>query len=245
MKLRQFHYDLHVHSCLSPCADTAMTPATIAGLARLNGLDIVALTDHNSCQNCPAFLEACAAYGILGIPGMELTVAEDFHCVLLFPSLSEALRFEAALEPHRMKLLNRNDIYGHQYVMDADDRILADYPQLLLPATALSFSHLSELVADYGGLMFPAHIDKDADSLLAVLGAIPPDSRFCAAELKDLSKLHSLRRAHPYLTQCRILSNSDAHYMQDLRDASTPECPVMPLPECSLRAVWQYLSTRP
>ena len=51
-------FDLHFHSCLSPCGDGAMTPATIAGLCKLAGLDVAALTDHNTCGNCPAFCEA-------------------------------------------------------------------------------------------------------------------------------------------------------------------------------------------
>ena len=28
-------YDLHLHSCLSPCGDNAMTPANIAGFAKV------------------------------------------------------------------------------------------------------------------------------------------------------------------------------------------------------------------
>ena len=34
-------YDLHIHSCLSPCGDDDMTPANIAGMAALKGLDVV------------------------------------------------------------------------------------------------------------------------------------------------------------------------------------------------------------
>ena len=30
----EFAYDLHIHSCLSPCGDEDMTPANIAGMAR-------------------------------------------------------------------------------------------------------------------------------------------------------------------------------------------------------------------
>lgn len=78
-------YDLHLHSCLSPCADNDMTPVNIAGMGMLNGLSVMALTDHNSCGNCPAFFEACRSYGITPVAGMELTTAEDIHVVCLFP----------------------------------------------------------------------------------------------------------------------------------------------------------------
>ena len=50
---------------LSPCGDNEMTPATIAGMAKIIGLDLIALTDHNSCKNCPAIQKAANAYGIL------------------------------------------------------------------------------------------------------------------------------------------------------------------------------------
>lgn len=77
-------YDLHIHSCLSPCGDDDMTPANIAGMAALKGLDVVALTDHNTCRNCPAFMAAAAEYGVLAVPGMEINTSEEVHAVCLF-----------------------------------------------------------------------------------------------------------------------------------------------------------------
>ena len=40
-----FFYDLHLHSCLSPCGDMDMTPNNIVNMAKLLGLDVIALTD--------------------------------------------------------------------------------------------------------------------------------------------------------------------------------------------------------
>ena len=94
--MSRYTYDLHVHSCLSPCADNDNTPNNLAGMAVLNNIQILALTDHNSCRNCPAFFTACKRYGIIPIPGMELTTSEDIHVVCLFPELEDAL--EDALE---------------------------------------------------------------------------------------------------------------------------------------------------
>ena len=56
-------YDLHIHSCLSPCGDDDMTPANLVGMAAVKGLDVIALTDHNSCRNCPAALYHGKNYG--------------------------------------------------------------------------------------------------------------------------------------------------------------------------------------
>ena len=82
--MNRYYYDLHIHSCLSPCGDNDNTPNNIAGMATLCGLNIVALTDHNSCKNCPAFFAAAKKYGIIPIAGMELTTSEDIHIVCLF-----------------------------------------------------------------------------------------------------------------------------------------------------------------
>ena len=70
------YYDLHLHSCLSPCGDDDMTPANIAGMASIKGLDVIALTDHNSCKNCPAAMLQGREYGVSVIPGMELCTVE-------------------------------------------------------------------------------------------------------------------------------------------------------------------------
>ena len=78
-------YDLHIHSCLSPCGDDDMTPANLVGMAAVKGLDVIALTDHNSCRNCPAALYHGKNYGVTVIPGMELTTAEEVHVICLFP----------------------------------------------------------------------------------------------------------------------------------------------------------------
>ena len=67
--MTKYRYDLHLHSCLSPCADDDMTPANIAGMALLNGLQLAALSDHNSCKNCPAFFDACRVHGIVPVAG--------------------------------------------------------------------------------------------------------------------------------------------------------------------------------
>ena len=141
--MKKYYYDFHIHSCLSPCADDDMTPNNIAGTAVLAGLEAVALTDHNSSKNCPAFFEAAKKYGLIPIAGMELTTAEDIHIVCLFPELDGAMKFDAYVSKHRMKIPNRTDIFGEQLIMNGEDEIIGreDY---FLPA-ARSEEHTSEL----------------------------------------------------------------------------------------------------
>lgn len=213
-------YDLHLHSCLSPCGDDDMTPANIAGMAAILGLDVIALTDHNSCKNCPALLAAAAEYGILAIPGMEINTSEEVHAVCLFPDLSAAMDFDAYVYDRLLPFPNKEEIFGRQLIYDTADQICGTVPNLLINATEISFDGLWELTDSYGGVMFPAHVDKTANSLMANLGFIPPDSKFATAEVKDLRKLHQLKKEHPYLEKCRIISNSDAHYLEHIHEAN-------------------------
>ena len=104
------YYDLHIHSCLSPCGNDDMTPYNIVGMAAVKGLDVIAVTDHNTCRNCPAVLAAAKEYGILALCGMELTTSEEVHAVCLFAELSQALAFDAYVYPRILDVKNREDI---------------------------------------------------------------------------------------------------------------------------------------
>lgn len=212
-------YDLHIHSCLSPCGDDDMTPANITAMSALIGLDVIAVTDHNSCKNCPAVMEAAEQCGITAIPGMELCTSEEVHVLCLFETLEDAMNFDAYVEKKLMVMPNKEDIFGHQYIFDTHDTCIGSYPNLLINATSVSFDDVYELTAKYHGIMIPAHIDKSSTSLLSNLGFIPPGSRFTCAELKNSGELEALKNSHPYLNQCRIITNSDAHDLGHIQEA--------------------------
>lgn len=212
------YYDLHIHSCLSPCGDDDMTPANIAGMAAVKGLDVIALTDHNSCKNCPAILKHGEEYGITVIPGMELTTAEEVHVVCLFPALGDAMAFDGYVYEHLLPNKNREDIFGKQQIMDADDQVTGNVERLLIGATDISFDQVFGLVEAYRGIAYPAHIDKSTTSLLSNLGFVPPDSSFTCAEISTFDHLHQIQKEHPYFLQCKMLSSSDAHYLEDIRE---------------------------
>lgn len=211
-------YDLHIHSCLSPCGDSDMTPGNIVGMAAVKGLDVIAVTDHNACRNCEAAMKLGEQYGVLVVPGMELTTQEEVHVVCLFPHLSAALEFEQYVYEKLQKIINKPDVFGFQYIMNEEDEVVGEEPNLLINATDIRFEEVYELVERYGGVMIPAHVDKNANSLMANLGFIPPDSRFVCAEVKNLEKLPELLKEHPYLTGCKIISDSDAHYLEHIAE---------------------------
>ena len=212
------YYDLHIHSCLSPCGDDDMTPANIVGMAALKGLDVIALTDHNSSKNCPAAMYHGRQYGVTVIPGMELCTSEEVHVVCLFSSLEKAMDFDAYVYDHMLPVKNREDIFGRQQIMNEEDQETDRVENLLISATDISFDQVDGLVRAAGGIAIPAHLDKASTSLISNLGFVPPNSRFTCAELHDMKNLHSLQKANPYLCSCQILCSSDAHYLWDIHE---------------------------
>ena len=234
---RPVTYDLHQHSCLSPCGDEEMTPANIVGMAVVKELDVIALTDHNTCKNCPAFLKVAEAYGVVALPGMELTTTEEVHVVCLFEKLEDAMAFDAYVYEHLMDIKNEESIFGAQLIVNEDDEVIGKVDKLLINATDIDFDAVAGLMEQFHGVMIPAHLDKSTTSLLSNLGFIPPDSTFGIAEIKDLKNLHRLQKQHPYLKDCMILSDSDAHYLPDIHEPTY----TMLVPELSVSGVFAAL----
>ena len=161
------YYDLHIHSCLSPCGDDDMTPANIVGMAAVKGLDVIALTDHNSCRNCPAAIYHGEKYGVTVIPGMELTTQEEVHVICLFPTLDDALRFDALIYEKLLPFPNREDIFGKQQIMDERDEVTGTVKNLLINATSISFDDVFPLVGSFQGIAYPAHVPRACSPILA------------------------------------------------------------------------------
>lgn len=216
--MSRYFYDLHVHSCLSPCGDDDMTPANIAGMAALKGLGIVALTDHNSTKNCPAFFAACERSGVIPVAGMELTTSEDVHLVCLFPDLSSAEAFDREIARLRPPVRNRPEIFGRQLVMDAEDGILGEEEYLLLNAADVTLDSGKALCESFGGAAYPAHIDRESNGIIAVLGDFPPDVYY-AYELADRCSAAEYTARFPHIAGLRRIVSSDAHYLWDISEA--------------------------
>ncbi len=216
--MKSYYYDLHLHSCLSPCADDDMTPANLAGMLKLAGIELAALTDHNTSKNCPAFFKACEAYGIIPVAGMELTTAEEIHLVCLFRNLSDAEIFEEHVKNARSSIRNRSDLFGRQLIMNENDEILGEDKYLLSAATSLTLEKAYQLVNEIGGACYPAHIDRESGGIVAILGTVPPSPVFSAVEFRDPKNVPAYRERHtfPHL----IVFSSDAHFLTGIPDAA-------------------------
>lgn len=215
--MNRYYYDLHIHSCLSPCGDDESTPASLAGMAAVIGLDIIALTDHNTARNCPAFFDAAEEVGIIPIAGMELTTAEDIHMVCLFPTLEDALRFNGLVDERIMKIKNRPTVFGEQLIMNASDEVIGRVDNLLSVATDISVEALPEIVADYNGICYPAHIDRESNGIIAILGTLPDTPHFNTVEMRDEENLASYTEKHG-LEGRNVVFNSDSHLLGVMND---------------------------
>lgn len=217
--LEKYYYDLHIHSCLSPCADEDMTPNNIAGMAALKGINILALTDHNSCKNCPAFFEACKKHGIVAIAGTEITTSEDIHMICLFPTLNDAMSFDSALSEYIVPFKNSPEIFGTQLILDSEDNVIGEEDNLLVNATLLDVDSLYSFAKDFNAVVYPAHIDREANGIVSILGSLPHEPNFSAYEFHFDSKIDEYKSRFTELYDKPLLVSSDAHFLWDINEA--------------------------
>lgn len=215
--MNKYYYDLHIHSCLSPCGDDDSTPYNVAGMGAVAGLQIMALTDHNTCKNCPAFFKACKQYGIIAVAGMELTTAEDIHIICLFEELEDALAFSDEVEKHRTMIPNRVDIFGQQMILGEEDALIGVEEHYLPMATNLSLEQVPPLVKAFRGICYPAHIDRQANGIIATLGTLPKQPQFDCVEFHFQKNIEEYGKKYS-LPKTTVVC-SDAHNLGDIRDA--------------------------
>jgi 3',5'-nucleoside bisphosphate phosphatase len=201
--------DFHNHSCLSPCGSLDLSPNALADLAALRGVKVLALTDHNSSLNCPAFAKVCPPRGILPIFGMEATTQEEIHVLCLFTSLQASLDFSEYAYSLLMPFLNNPDKTGDQVFVDEDDNIEGEVEYYLVNPLELSIDSIEAKVAEYGGIAIPAHVERPAFSMTSQLGVIVK-GQWTALEC---TRLPPLLNGQPLDTLgYPLITSSDAHY---------------------------------
>lgn len=236
----RFRYDLHLHSCLSPCGSDDMTPYNLVNMAALLDLQIIAITDHNSAGNCRAAMKAGEKAGVVVVPGMELCTSEEIHMVCLFPELDLAEAFSDYVHHAIPPIQNEVEAFGHQYYMDHKDGILKEEELLLITASGISIDRAPSLVKEFGGYCYPAHIDRPSFSLLSAFGMIDESMGFRCVEISDYADLNALRMQYPALGGVQILRSSDAHYLERMREAKD----TIELAECSPQGLIAALRER-
>ena len=231
--MKKYYYDLHIHSALSPCADNDMTPNNIMAMARYNGLNIIAISDHNSVRNVEAALKLEKKYGVKVVPAMELQTAEDIHFLCLFPDFGALKRFYDGI--NFIDIKNDGAIFGDQLVIDENDAVVGEEPRLLLASSDMPSYLLKDAAASLGGIAVPAHIDRESNGILSILGGLDRD--YEALEFSNLAK-PSFREAEGRGRE--ILINTDAHTLGGIGEAVN----FLELNECTAKDAIAYLKRR-
>lgn len=223
----KYYYDLHIHTCLSPCGDVLMTPNNILNMAYLKGLNIIAITDHNSTLQLPSIMELSESYDMLVIPGIEVATSEGYHVVCLFRTLSDATSFQNVLEHFLNKVSYDKEIYGYQQILDVNDEIVSELDYYLIPNTSFNVDNLNKIVKKLKGVMILAHPHKyknlnESDEFISKFDAVEKN-------LKDEN--------HKFNKMKKTFVNSDAHQITDILEPTS----WIELDELTIDALFDYL----
>lgn len=223
-------FDLHIHTCLSPCGDLEMAPRAIVRAAMSAGLDGIAVADHNSARNAPALRVACAEAGLPCLFALEVTTAEEAHVLTLFDTPEQAAAMTETVYAALPKRVNQPEIFGDQPVVNVDEEIEELEWRLLAAPTRLALRETGAAAHALGGLFIAAHIDRPTASVFSQLGVLSGDEGFDALELSAFADEATWRaRTHGL----PLIRSSDAHYLHTVgavwSEADLPEFTVAAL----------------
>ncbi len=208
--------DLHIHTALSPCSDKSMTPNNIVNMALLKELDVIAVTDHNSAENVRAVIKCAQGKKLKVIPGMELETREEVHLITLFPDLQAALYMQDIVYASLPDLMNREEIFGSQFIMDERDEIVGNNSRLLITALNLSIEDVFHKVEALGGVAIPAHVDRQSYSIISNLGMVPDYLNIKFLEVSRSFHIEEFTGTYPGMGNYRLIKSSDAHALGDI-----------------------------
>lgn len=221
MALRRLRADLHIHTCLSPCGELSMSPRHVVETARRAGLDLIAVTDHNTTENAGAAIRAAAGTGLAVLPGIELTTSEEVHVLGLFETGADLGPFQAEVYRNLPDLAATEKFVEDQVLVDADDYVTGFCPRGLFGATLFSIQAAVELIRGHGGLAVACHVDRPSFSIISQLGFIPPGLGLAAVEISPRLTPEEARTSFGTFDGLPIVRFSDAHRPEEIGTAAT------------------------
>jgi 3',5'-nucleoside bisphosphate phosphatase len=212
----EFFADLHIHTCLSPCAELSMTPRGIVDKAASLGINILAICDHNAAENVAVTTDLAKRKGISVIAAMEITSAEEVHVLGFFRDIETVLRMQTVVYEHLQPGENDEDSFGMQVIVNADDEVLGFNRRLLIGATNLSVNRIVDIIHELGGIAVASHIDREGFGIIGQLGFIGPDIGFDALEISCRTEFAEARQLFEVYSHFPWFSSSDAHRIEDI-----------------------------
>jgi PHP family Zn ribbon phosphoesterase len=219
-ELRRYVAELHVHTVVSPCAAIEMIPPFIVQTALEKGIDLIAITDHNTSANVEAVQKAAAGTGLTVLPGMELQTREEVHLLCLFDRLDQLESWQAVVDKQLPPLENNIEYFGEQFVVDEAGDFIRRETQLLVTSVDLSLQGAVEGVLELGGMAIPAHVNRKAYSLIANLGFVPPGLPVDALEISRHMSPVEAREEFRQLGDYPLVQNGDVHFLHEFLGAN-------------------------
>ena len=81
----------------------------------------------------------------------------------------------------------------------------------------LYFEESLSIPKSFDAVVYPAHIDRMSNGIIAILGTLPPTPIFNCVEFHSRDKIEQYRNNYDIEDKIIIVS-SDAHYLTDMRD---------------------------
>lgn len=217
----RYEADLHIHTLLSPCAEIEMIPPLIIARAEEVGLDLIAISDHNSAENVRAVMEAAKGSSVKVLPGLECESVEGVHVLCLFDRAEDAEQMQELVYSSLPDLPNEAEKLGNQMVVTADAEFVRYNKRLLLASTSLELGEIVKAVEERSGIAVPAHVDRRAYGLYGVLGFMPVGDMFPAVEISKLITEQDARQQYSDLGNRAVMMSSDAHMLEDIGSGRT------------------------
>ncbi|GHV50982.1 histidinol-phosphatase [Synergistales bacterium] len=218
---RIYRADLHIHTVLSPCGELEMDAPGIVGRARDEGIDIIAVTDHNASDNYRAVSDYADGNPVV-LPGMEVQTGEDIHVLTIFADEDTVKKFQEIIRLKMMPMKNAPEVFGHQPIIDSKGDILEFEDLLLMQGTLYDIDSVVRMTQERGGIAILAHVDRPSFSYTAALGPFPEDYPADAFEISSAASGEAAAKwlgKYPLRTFTR---SSDAHMIEHIsRDRCT------------------------
>jgi 3',5'-nucleoside bisphosphate phosphatase len=214
--------DVHLHTCLSPCADITQSPKRIMEKIIENKFDLIFITDHNSVANANAAIEAGKPYGNIKVyPGMEITTMEEIHVLSLFENMENAGCTQDYINNYLPDVYFERE-KQEQVIANEYDEVEGFYGKSLFSAVDLGIDEIIELIHAYNGIAIAAHIDRQSFSIISQLGFIPENCRLDALEISpnmNMSEAETVFKE--YSLKYKFVKGSDSHSLNTIGCAYT------------------------
>ena len=211
------YYDLHIHSALSPCSDDLMTINNIFNMAYIKGLQLIAITDHNSLKQ-QYYLEKIIEHDILKgkidyVHGVELQSSEEIHLLAYFKKGSNLNVIQEWIDKHLIKVKNQSDYYGNQYIFNEFDEVIGIEDNLLISSLDLNVYQIVKKVHEFNGVVILAHVMAKRYGIYEVYHGIPD-----GIEVESIKQLNELKQLCKHLKDDYVFFNSDAHNLESISE---------------------------